>query len=63
MWCTQDYGLNALQLESKYQKYDYHPEYQRYDWEKSGSALPYWQWVEHKLGEEEDELSRDNPYN
>ena len=58
-----DYGLSALELEDKYQKYDYHPYYWRIAWGKSGSPLPYWQWVEQKLAEEQDELERDNPYN
>ncbi len=63
MHSIDDYELSALELEDKYQKYDYHPHYWRQAWRKSGSALPYWQWVEQKLAEEQDELDRDNPYN
>lgn len=61
-WCTQDYGLNALELESKYQKYDYHYQYRRRMWEVSGSKLPYWKWVEEQLCLEMEELDRNNPY-
>lgn len=63
MHSIDDYGLSALELKDKYQKYDYHPHYWRQDWCKSGSTLSYWQWVEQKLAEEQDELDRDNPYN
>ena len=63
MHSIDDYELSPLELEDKYQKYDYHPYYWRQAWCKSGSALPYWQWVEQKLAEEQDELDRDNPYN
>lgn len=58
----EDFGLNAAELADRYQRYDYHFWYTRPDWERSGTEMSYWDWVEDQLKLEQDMLERDNPY-
>jgi len=65
---TADYQLTAAQLQEKYESKEVHPEedYSWWNWYQQvaqrATILGYWDWVVLKLDEEEDELSRDNPY-
>lgn len=63
MHSPHDYGLTAKQLEEKYEKRDYHPEYWRQDSPNPACDQLYWEWVVTQLAIEEDRLSLDNPYN
>ena len=63
-----DYQLTAEELEAKYEAKEAHPgeNYSWWNWYQQvaqrSTILGYWAWVVLKLDEEEDELSRDNPY-
>lgn len=63
-----DFGLGVEQLEAKYDNgCGYHLSYRPDMWKLAAShnatSLNYWEWVKHKLEEEEDQLQKDSPYN
>lgn len=63
LYCIADYGLTAAELASKYLEYGRHHMFTQEHWQKAASGLGYWEWVEKKVQEDQDELDRDNPYN
>lgn len=63
LFCIQDYGLTAAELASKYLEYGRHHTFTQEHWQQANSGLGYWEWVEKKVQEDQDELDKDNPYN
>lgn len=61
-----DFGLNALELEDKYEKKGSHPEYDKGKWRQAvcdgSTELGYWAFVHYQLIDEEEQLDRCNPY-
>jgi hypothetical protein len=68
MWYPKDYPLSALQLAIRYDEAfnAEHPGYTRWEWRNEVShlntLLGYWEWVQHQLECEENELSADSPF-
>jgi hypothetical protein len=62
----KDYSTTARDLAKRYEKPGEHPSYRLSTWRfsvREGSTIKgYWDWVERQLGEERDELDKDNPY-
>lgn len=63
MYCIEDYGLTAAQLEAKYENRGYHPQYWHEDHLASGVDMPYWDWVQAQLVVEQTQLDKDSPFN
>jgi len=65
-WHTEDYGLTPGQLVKKYGDDEEHYAFPQRNWriavEKGLTVHGYWTWVRGQLQEEENELSRDNPF-
>lgn len=65
---TKDYDLTAVQLDDKYNSDGdgEHPGFPRSEWREAvaceETTCGYWDWVWHKLGQEQEKLDRDSPF-